>query len=127
MGRGDSGKSTTIIMLPAILIANGYTQVPGIRRNYGGDILDVFNNGTLTVGVMSRGDGYKEVFDGLTILVAAGCDVCICACRTWGGTHAAIHSFTAYTSHFQPKVYAAIPANEPIVNAADANTLFTLI
>lgn len=127
MGRGGSGKTTTLNMLPAILHLNGYTPVPGTRQNYGPDFLEIYTNGKLTVGISSRGDGYQEVFDGLTTLTSAGCDVCICASRTSGGTHVAIHGFTGHTPHFQHKTYAASPIHELAVNTADANTLFTLI
>jgi serine/threonine-protein kinase HipA len=43
MGRGNSGKSTKIKMLPAILNANGYHQVPGMLRIYGGPAYNLIN------------------------------------------------------------------------------------
>jgi thymidylate kinase len=52
-GKGNSGKTTTINLLPAILNRNGYRQVPGMRRNYGRDFLDVFENGTIRLGITS--------------------------------------------------------------------------
>jgi phage tail sheath gpL-like len=79
------------------------------------------------VGVTSSGDTYDLVHDRLTDLINAKCDVCVCACRTSGGTHTAIYNFTGYISHFEQKTYAATPTQEPIVNAADANKLFSLI
>lgn len=126
-GRANSGKSTTIKMLPAILIANGYSQVPGMFANFGGDIMDVFIKGKVRVGITSSGDTYDMVNDRLQDLVAAGCDACACACRTWGGTHNAINGIPGYTPQFQPKTYAATPAAELATNTADANTLFSLI
>lgn len=127
MGRASSGKTTTISLLPAILLAHGYTQVPGMYVNHGADFLDAYTDGKIKLGITSAGDFESIVRDRLTILVAAGCDVCICACRTYGGTHVAIQSFTTFTHHFQQKTYAATVAQEPIVNAADANTMFSLI
>lgn len=126
-GRGNSGKTTTIRLLPNILLAHGYIRVPGMYQNHGGDFLDVFENGKQRVGVTSSGDTYDLVSDRLTDLVNAGCDVCICACRTSGATHTAIFEFTGYASHFENKTYATTPAQEPIVNAADADNLYSLI
>jgi len=126
-GRGNSGKSTTIKMLPDTLIANGYSQVPGMLKNYGGDIMDVFIKGKVKVGITSSGDTYDLVNNRLQDLVKIDCDVCICACRTWGGTHYAINSIAGYTAQFQPKTYATTAATELSTNTADANTLFSLI
>lgn len=126
-GRGNSGKTTTINMLPNILLANGYSRVAGMFQKHGGDFLDIFENGKKRVGITSSGDTYDLVHNRLTDLVNAKCDVCVCACRTSGGTHTAIYNFTGYTSHFEQKTYAVNPAQEPIVNAADANKLFSLI
>ena len=126
-GRGNSGKTTTINLLPNILLANGYSRVPGMFQQHGSDFLDVFENGVQRVGVTSSGDTFDLVHDRLTDLVNAKCDVYVCACRTSGGTHTAIYNFTGYSSHFEQKTYAATPVQEPVVNAADANTLFLLI
>ncbi|RZJ47457.1 MAG: hypothetical protein EOO19_09440 [Chryseobacterium sp.] len=126
-GRRNSGKTTTINLLPNILLANGYSRVAGMYQNHGSDFLDVFENGIQRVGVTSSGDTYDLVHDRLTDLINSKCDVCVCACRTSGGTHTAIYNFTGYTSHFEKKTYAGTPAQEPIVNAADANNLFSLI
>lgn len=126
-GRGNSGKTTTIKLLPNILFAHGYSRVAGMFQQHGSDFLDIFENGKHRVGVTSSGDSYDLVHDRLTDLVNAKCDVCVCACRTSGGTHTAIYDFTGYTSHFESKTYATSPAQEPTVNASDANKLFSLI
>ncbi len=130
-GRGNSGKTTTINMLPAILIANGYSQVPGMYQQHGADFLDVYDNGIVRLGVTSSGDTYDLVHNRLTDLINARCTVCICACRTRDnvspGTIAAVNSFPGFTSTFIQKTYAATPAQEPTVNAANANTLFNAI
>lgn len=127
MGRAGCGKTTTLNLLPAILLTHGYTQVPGMYTPHGNDFVDVYTDGKNKVGITSAGDFESIVRDRLAILIAAGCDVCICACRTYGGTHTAIQSFTTFTHHFQQKIYAATVAQESIVNAADANTMFSLI
>ena len=130
-GRANSGKSTTINLLPTILLAHGYSRVAGMYQNHGGDFLDVFENGKQRVGVTSSGDTHDLVHDRLTDLVNAKCDVCVCACRTFDrvppGTVAAVNSFSGYTPQFVPKTIATSVAQEPIVNAADANTVFSLI
>lgn len=126
-GRGNSGKTTTIHLLPDILLTNGYSRVARMYQNHGSDFLDVFENGKQRVGVTSSGDTYDLVHDRLTDLVNAKCNVCVCACRTSGGTHTAIYDLKGYTSHFEQKTYAANPAQEPIVNATDVNKIFSLI
>lgn len=126
-GRANSGKSTTIHLLPAILLAHGYSRVAGMYQNHGGDFLDVFENGKQRVGVTSSGDTHDLVRDRLTDLVNAKCDVCVCACRTFGGTHTAIDNFTGYTPQYVQKNYAATPAQELAINTVDVNNLFSLI
>nr|WP_067063682.1 hypothetical protein [Mucilaginibacter sp. L294] len=126
-GRASSGKTTTIHMLPAILIANGYSHVPGSRKSYGKDFLEIYIKGKITLGITSSGDTYDLVHQRLTDLVAAKCDDIVCACRTSGGTHHAIHSFAGYSSVFLNKTYASSPSLEPTVNATDANNLFITI
>lgn len=44
-GRGNSGKTTTISLLPNILLANGYSRVAGMFQQHGSDFLGVFENG----------------------------------------------------------------------------------
>jgi hypothetical protein len=130
-GKGSSGKTTTINMLPAILRANGYRPVPGKYRQHGAGFLDVYENGVIRLGVTSSGDTYDLVHDRLSDLINAGCTVCICACRTRDnvppGTIAAVNSFPGYIPTFIQKTYATTPAQEPITNAADANSLFNAI
>lgn len=130
-GRAGSGKTTTINLLPNILVAHGFRQVPGMYQPHGSDFLDVYEDGKIRVGVTSSGDTFDLVHDRLADLVTAKCDVCICACRTSDrvppGTIAAVQSFPGYTSQFLPKTYAPLPSQEATVNAADANTLYTSI
>ena len=130
-GRAQTGKTTTISMLPDILRANGYHQVAGMYQNHSPDFLDVFDNGVKKVGITSSGDTYDLVHDRLTDLVNAQCDVCICACRTYDrippGTVAAVNSFQGYIPQYVPKTITASVAQEPIVNANDAHIIFSLI
>jgi hypothetical protein len=126
-GRGNSGKTTTIHLLPNLLLNSGYKRVAGMYQKHGKDFLDVFENGKQRIGITSSGDTYDLVYHRLNDLVNAKCDVCVCACRTSGGTHTAIYKFKGYTSHFEQKTYAAYPVQESIVNATDANKIFSLI
>ncbi len=129
-GRGGSGKTTTINMLPAILVLNGYHQVPVMYRQYGSDFLDMYENGQVIVGITSSGDTYDLVYERLTDLVNANCNVCICVCRTRDNVHpgtiAAVNCFPGYTATFVQKSYA-IAAGQAIANATDASTLFQTI
>lgn len=130
-GKGDSGKTTTINMLPNILIANGYKQVPNKYQKHGGDFLDIYDNGKKKVGITSSGDTFDLVNDRLSDLVTEKCDVCICACRTADrkppGTIAATKNFPGYTTEYVNKTYAPNPSGELKANQNDANVLFSKI
>ncbi|EHQ29791.1 hypothetical protein [Mucilaginibacter paludis] len=126
-GRAESGKSTTIGMLPSILATNGYTLLAGSRKVYGKDFLEIYTKGKLKLGITSAGDSYDLVHDRLDTLVAAKCDDIICACRTYGGTHAAIATFTTYKILYIPKTYAASAAQQRTVNTIDANAVFAAL
>jgi hypothetical protein len=125
-GRAVSGKTTTIHLLPAILIAHGHRHVSGaIPPDV--DFSAIFENGKFKVGVTSIGDTYEDIHDALTHFVNAGCEVCICACRTWGRTVAAVNCFSTHPVQYVPKTIVSAPAHEAAANAADANTIFGLI
>lgn len=130
-GRGDSGKTTTIKMLPDILIANGFKQVPNKNKNYGGDFLDIFVNGNKKVGITSSGDTFDLVNNRLTDLVKEKCDVCICACRTSDrkppGTIAATKNFSGYTTEYVAKSYANVTSGQLKANQNDSQRLFIRI
>ena len=68
-GKANTGNTTTINLLPAIMVANGYHQVPGKYQRHGVDFLDIFENGTNLVGITSAGDTYHAVYDRLNDLV----------------------------------------------------------
>ena len=130
-GRGDSGKTTTINLLPSILISNGFRQVPNKYQNHGGDFLDIYDDGNKKVGITSSGDTYDLVNDKLTDLVNEKCDVCICACRTADrkppGTIAATKKFPGYTNEYVAKTYATGSSGQLTTNQKDAQTLFNRI
>ena len=130
-GRRDSGKTTTIKLLPNILTLNGYTQVPNKFKNYGDDFLDIYANGSKKVGITSSGDTFDLVNDRLTDLVNEKCDICICACRTADrkppGTIAATQNFSGYSNEYVLKTYAVGSNNQQTANQNDAQTLFSNI
>ncbi len=118
-------------MLPSILIANGYKQVPNKHQKHGGDFLDIYDNGMKKVGITSSGDTFDLVNDRLSDLVTEKCDVCICACRTADrkppGTIAATKNFPGYTTEYVNKTYVSNPSGQSRVNQNDANVLFSKI
>ena len=103
-GRGYGGKTTTLRLLADILPNQDWTRVSRELHGNQIDIIDVYEdaNGN-RLGVASAGDHYDEVEPALRKLVAAGCTVIVCACRTkdmpnadgeYKGTHAAMYEFT---------------------------------
>lgn len=130
-GKAHSGKTTTITLLPDILLQNGYSRLPGAYKRRGKDFLDIFVKGTKKVGVTSSGDTYDLVHARLTELVRQGCVICVCACRTADrkppGTIAAVNSFSGYKPDLVPKTIASNPAQELSANTKDAHIVFSKI
>lgn len=130
-GKGNSGKTTTINLLPKILETNGYTRITGIYQNHGADFLDIYQKNNSKVGITSSGDTYALVKDRLDDLVIEKCDICICACRTFDrsekGTNAATKSYPDYEVTYLDKTYAGRAEEEDRVNRKDANKLYSLI
>jgi len=94
-GRGSIGKTTTIRNhLHGLMLQNGFKQVPNCMVGGGTrDIYDVFEKNGIRYGISSSGDTHDHVMNNLTDLISDKCDIMVCACRTRGGTHAALHSF----------------------------------
>lgn len=130
-GRGNSGKTTTIKMLPDILLANGFKQVPNKMKNYGGDFLNIFQDGNKKIGITSSGDTFDLVKKRLNDLIIENCDVCICACRTADrippGTIAATKNFPNYTTEYVAKSYANGTTGQLQANQDDSQVLFSRI
>lgn len=130
-GKGSSGKTTTIKLLPAILEENGYTPVPGKYRSYGSDFRDIFEKSGVRIGLTSSGDTYDLVTTRLKELVADCCDICVCACRTSDrlppGTIAATKRFPDYEPVYLNKTYADGDSARNDVNKLDAERLYRLI
>lgn len=132
-GRGGIGKTTTIWLLHDLMQANGFIVTQTTRNTAKGihDFISVFTKNGETIGLTSWGDTHDLVLNRLTDLVNYGCTICVCACRSYDrvnpGTHAAIHSFTAFLSVFIDKVIAQNTANELAINTADATKILNEI
>jgi len=81
-GRANSGKTTSIILLHDMLIGEGWSVVPGMRKNFGPDFLDVFEKDGIRLGITSIGDKYHDVVAKLKELIEKQCELIFCACRT---------------------------------------------
>lgn len=137
-GRGNIGKTTTILLLPGLLTTRGWVLVNRVMHGNGIDITDVYQNenGDL-LGVASAGDNFREVNSALTILFGAGCPVVICACRTRDmpnadgvvrGTHSAMRQFTNNIQFVNKTIIGRNDeAARAQANGADANRLINLI
>lgn len=130
-GAGNTGKSTTIGLLHSIFIQNGYRVIDTTFNQQGADFRTIFSKKNKLIGITSSGDTYDLVFDNLSILTAANCVICVCACRTYDryghGTNAAIDSFQNYQKHYLNKNVSSVPAQWPIVNQTDAQMIFNAV
>ena len=130
-GKGNSGKTTTIKLLPDILKENGFSQVPNKHKKFGSDFRDVFIKDGLIVGVTSSGDTYDLVTKRLSELIDDDCVICICACRTFDrsekGTIAATKEFKEYETEYVKKTYEDDVNRQYEVNKKDAKKLMDRI
>ena len=130
-GKGGSGKTTTINLLPSILNNHGYSQVENMYQSHGADFLDIFEKNGIKVGITSSGDSFDLVKDRLDDLVKESCDVCICACRTFDrrppGTNAATKRYSDYKTYYLEKEYASDSLARSKANASDAQKLYEMI
>lgn len=127
-GRGNSGKTTTIKMLPDILIANGFKQIRNKRKNYGADFLDFYDDGNKKIGITSSGDTFDLVNKRLNDLITENCDVCICDYRTADRkpprTIAATKNFPSYKTEFVAKSYANGTTDQLKANQGDSSFIY---
>lgn len=129
-GKANTGKTTTIRLLPALLLANDFSLMSGIIPEKG-DFAAIFEKEKIRVGVTSAGDSHDLVEKPLKHFIDTNCDICVCACRTYDrvppGTVAAVDSFPTHPPQFVLKTIASSEAQEDASNAVDANTIFSLI
>jgi len=130
-GKGNSGKTTAINLLPNILKENGFEQVSNKYKKFGNDFRDVFIKDGLLVGVTSSGDTYDLVLKRLSELVNDSCIICVCACRTFDrnekGTIAATKEFEKYKTEYVNKTYENNTDKQYEVNKRDAERLMERI
>ncbi|MCT4562371.1 MAG: ATP-binding protein [Crocinitomicaceae bacterium] len=103
-GRGNCGKSTTLLELIQRLLELGWILIDEQKHGNGIDKMVVLRNknGKL-IGVATPGDHYNEVLNALSFLSKHSCLLVFCACRTkdmpgkdglYLGTHAALRTFS---------------------------------
>ncbi len=125
-GRGEIGKSTTIIQLADELVRRGWTRESRVLHGNRIDITDVYTNEEgVRLGVASAGDNFMEVDGSLRMLSTVDCRIVICACRTRGGTHTAMRQFTRNILFVTKTIVTGTNENDMrIANNAD---LFSLL
>jgi len=129
-GIGNSGKSETIRILHELMLNNGYQEIDG-NYNQRNDFYSIFLMNKIRIGITSSGDNYDLVHDNLEILINNGCEICVCACRTYDrvppGTNAAVEGFNNYTYRYIQKTYDNNINTQTHTNAIDAQRLLTEI
>lgn len=81
-GSKEQGKTSSIREVFNVLAAKYPTNV---YIDYG-DIMATIQIGDVLVGLESQGDPSSRIFDSLKKFVELGCDVIVCACRSYGDT-----------------------------------------
>jgi len=130
-GKANTGKSTTIRILHDLLMQYDFELINSNLANTEGDFIAVFKKNGKLIGLTSSGDLYDFVHDNLVELIDDGCEICICACRTYDrvppGTNAAVEEFTDFQHQFVDKTYDDNVLSQVNTNRNDAQNLLTLI
>lgn len=128
-GRGEIGKSTTIILLADELINRSWRRESRVLHGNGIDITDVYTNEKgVRLGVASAGDNFREVDGSLRLLFTANCSVVICACRTRGATHTAMRQFTNNVRFVNKSIFVqGNRVQREAVNTRDINTILNIL
>ena len=87
-GSKEQGKTSSIREVYNILVARYPTNV---YFDYG-DIMATIQIGDILVGLESQGDPGSRIFDSLKKFMELGCDVIVCACRSYGDTTDAVNA-----------------------------------
>ena len=131
-GMRGSGKTTTLKKLPAMLLQQGYSQE--MFSDHGKDFMAIYVKDGIKIGITSAGDVFKLLKDRLNILIKNnGCDICICACRSYDkkppGTIAATQSFSTHPPQYLEKTVIRNDSEteQEDANQTDAKRLFNLI
>ena len=128
-GAENTGKSHTINIVYAFLIAQGYRQIPCHFRILGNpvfeDVFDILEKGGKKVGFVGMGDYVtgqgRSLKSLLEELNQKGCDVAICACRSITRILADVQSYSVH--HVVPKTPSMGRDNDRIVNVGDAQAM----
>jgi len=86
-GSKEQGKTSSIREVFDILAAK---YPANVYIDYG-DIMATIKIGDVLVGLESQGDPGSRIFDSLEKFVELGCDVIVCACRSYGDTTDAVY------------------------------------
>ena len=89
-GSKEQGKTSSIREVFNVLAAKYPTNV---YIDYG-DIMATIQIGDVLVGLESQGDPGSRIFDSLKKFVELGCDVIVCACRSYGDTTNAVYALS---------------------------------
>lgn len=96
-GPGNSGKTSTLKELSSQIQAAYPAASVTTLIVYKSEIcitIDITIKGKkIKIGIASQGDARKHIVKNLTILIAAGCDIIFCACKTSGGTVNQLRSY----------------------------------
>jgi hypothetical protein len=125
-GRYDAGKTTTIRLLLEFLDRRDDFEL--IRSNYVAgqdrtDFVTVFSYNDCLIGVTSSGDTFDAVNNRLQEFVDEDCQICVCACRTYGQTNTAVEGFEDYEVQYIEKTFARNPLERNEANRGDAELL----
>lgn len=87
-GSKEQGKTSSIREVFNIFAARYSTKV---YFDYG-DIMATIQIGDVLVGLESQGDPGSRIIDSLKKFVELGCDIIVCACRSYGDTTDAVYA-----------------------------------
>ena len=126
-GPGHTGKSITLRFLRQLLINNNF-RLEWTSDLYRGrvDFISIFEKSGYKIGIASSCKSYNDVRYYLRKLVDENCSICICSCRSVGGTNKAIIEFSAYHHDFIEKTIDRNITQEA-TNISDAKLLLQRI
>lgn len=132
-GRAQCGKTSTIGILHQNFPRAQNRLIRSTFVTVGQDFIAVFSrilDGKF-VGVTSCGDTHDLVHDAVAELTRDGCEVCVCACRTYDrvppGTNAAVLGVQGYDKVFVDKTIESVVGRQGSSNKLDADRLMQQI
>jgi hypothetical protein len=125
---GDSnvGKTTTLNIVYNTILNNGGISTNKQRLGGGvNDFLDIVLYNNQRIVFFTMGDYSVHLIDAIKKYDAQGLDVMICACNNRFVKPPRL--IVQYPHHIVPKTVTQTDSMKPIVNNADAQTIFNLI